>query len=305
MLNWKRFIVPLDFDESSGSAIASALALAKRFEAEVIAFHAYEIPSVPYFGASLARSPSVAPAIAASAQDGLDAAVARIAATWPNVSGILRCGTTWREIAHVAAERCADLVVMGTHGRHGLAHALLGSVAARVVRSSPVPVLTIQDHAPPINLPLRRILVATDFSETASAALDYAIDIAEAFDASIALLYAYELPLASFPDGVYVVSGDVAARIGNVARDALAHAVEARGIRSKRIERVLREDTPWRAIVTAADDLDASLVVLGTHGRTGVARALMGSVAEKVVRESKRPVLTVGRTRHGGSEPAP
>jgi len=73
----------------------------------------------------------------------LDAAVAKIRERYPNVDGVLAHGEPWKEILNAAKTHKADLIVMGTHGRRGLSRVFLGSVAERVVRLSPVPVLTV------------------------------------------------------------------------------------------------------------------------------------------------------------------
>lgn len=141
--------------------------------------------------------------------------------------------------------------------------------------------------------PIKRILVATDFSDCAEHALDYAIDLARSLGASIMLLHAWEPPVYGLPDGSFVGTAEVSERLLTAARKALADAVDRRKDCGVPIERELREDVPWMAVDAVANSIDADLVVLGTHGRRGLAHALLGSVAEKVVRTCTRPVLTL------------
>ncbi len=144
----------------------------------------------------------------------------------------------------------------------------------------------------------RRILVASDFSETSDRALDWAIELAARLDASISVIHAYEIPVIGFPDGGIIATADVAARIASAARAALDKVVEVHRGRGVAIDGVLREGVAWDEINAAAEEFDAYLIVIGTHGRRGLARALLGSVAENVIRTGRRPVVTI-RGPHG------
>jgi nucleotide-binding universal stress UspA family protein len=139
----------------------------------------------------------------------------------------------------------------------------------------------------------RRLLVATDFTETADRALDWAVELAARVNASVTVVHAYEIPVIGFPDGGIIATADVAVRIAEGARIALDNVVEQRQGRGVPIDSVLREGVAWEEINAAAEQIDAGLVVIGTHGRQGLARALLGSVAEKVIRTSHRPVVTI------------
>jgi nucleotide-binding universal stress UspA family protein len=140
---------------------------------------------------------------------------------------------------------------------------------------------------------LRRILVATDFTETSNAALDWAIEVAAPIGASVTVLHAYEIPVVGFPDGALIATAEMASRISDAARSALESTVEQRRGRGVPLTGILREGTAWEEINTVADELDVDIIVIGTHGRRGLARALLGSVAEKVVRTAHRPVTTI------------
>jgi nucleotide-binding universal stress UspA family protein len=109
----------------------------------------------------------------------------------------------------------------------------------------------------------------------------------------VTVLHVYGIPVISFPDGGIIATAEVAARIANAARGALDKLVEQNEARGVRLTALLREGVPWEEINAVAKELDADAVVIGTHGRQGLARALLGSVAEKVIRTSPRPVVTV------------
>jgi nucleotide-binding universal stress UspA family protein len=141
--------------------------------------------------------------------------------------------------------------------------------------------------------PIRRILVATDFSDLASAALEQALDLAKQLGATITLVHSYEIPIYGFPDGVLVAPADVATRIASTAQTELEALVQRHGGRGVEMTAVLRMGPPWEEINTLAEETKADMIVIGTHGRRGLSRALLGSVAERVMRTAVKPLLVV------------
>jgi nucleotide-binding universal stress UspA family protein len=141
-----------------------------------------------------------------------------------------------------------------------------------------------------MNLP-KTILVATDFSECAEQALDYAAALAGKLDAKVYLLNAISIPSMGIPEvGVAVtntlIESTVRTHHESLAKLASRHA-------SVNIETGLRTGDPRDLIVDVAREIGADLIVMGTHGRRGVRRALIGSIAESVVRTAPCPVLTI------------
>jgi nucleotide-binding universal stress UspA family protein len=143
-------------------------------------------------------------------------------------------------------------------------------------------------------IPFRRILVAVDFTELSAHALDWAIELAASVGATVTVMHSYAIPVVGFPDGALIPSAETATGLGDAARAGLDSVVAAKADRGVPLKSVLREGEAWEEIVSVADEMDADLIVLGTHGRHGLARALLGSVAEQVVRSSHRPVVTLG-----------
>jgi nucleotide-binding universal stress UspA family protein len=137
-------LVPTDFDETSDRAVKTATDLAGDVKASVTLLHTIEIPQYAYanFGATL-PPPDLLSALEVAARRSLDERLEVVRATVPSANAIVTTGVPWRQILAAIADRQVDLVVMGTHGRHGLGHALLGSVAEKIVRTSPVPVMTV------------------------------------------------------------------------------------------------------------------------------------------------------------------
>jgi nucleotide-binding universal stress UspA family protein len=148
--------------------------------------------------------------------------------------------------------------------------------------------------------PFAKILVPTDFSEGARAALDRALELRHRYGAALTLLHVYQMPIP-YPDG-YVFSADILGAIEESARNEIAKEkdrAEARarelsaGGTSPPIETKVLIGAPATAITETAQTAGHDLIVMGTHGRTGLKHLLIGSVAERVVRTAPCPVLTL------------
>jgi nucleotide-binding universal stress UspA family protein len=140
---------------------------------------------------------------------------------------------------------------------------------------------------------IRRILCATDFSPASTRVYQYAVELASRLQAEIMLIHAYQIPAYTLPDGVVEVPVEVETGIRERLTKQLsdfASSVDAKGVK---IEAKLFDGVPYVEITRAARDLNADLVIIGTHGRTGLAHLLLGSVAERVVRTCEVPVLTI------------
>ena len=136
---------------------------------------------------------------------------------------------------------------------------------------------------------IKRVLIPTDFSETSTAAVNYGVDLAERYDASLHLVHVIEKsaipPEPEFPLGIF--EGQT------VARERLVAVLNAAQRKAFRADVAVKIGHPSLEIVRYAKEHDIDLIVMGTHGRSGVSHLLMGSVAEKVVRNAPCPVLTV------------
>jgi nucleotide-binding universal stress UspA family protein len=136
----------------------------------------------------------------------------------------------------------------------------------------------------------KHVLVATDFSECSDAAVKYGVEIAAGSASTLTVVHAFELPYT------YVspfLSGEILSEARAAAEHQLKKVLEPIRTRIPAAAGVVRLGSPWEQILEAARELGADLIVVGSHGRAGVPRALLGSIAEKVVRLSAVPVLTV------------
>ena len=283
MVAWKSVLVATDFSDSGKEAVATAVALAESSEAKLAVISVAERPAV--LPPLLLKRPSYDPDELWSRETrrSMTALVKRLRRKHPGTRGFVRVGTPWREIVELARELRVDSIVVGSRGLTGIQRLLLGSTAENVVRHAPCPVLVVRDG--PLKR-IRRVLLPVDWDEGSKAAVRYVVARAGK-DVELQAIHAIAFPRlieAEFADSL----SDDAPSSRKLRR--FLDRLGAKDIPSKV---VLGE--PAEAILDAADDVD--LIVIATRGRKGAARALLGSVAEKVVRRAEGPVLVVPPTR--------
>ncbi|MXR42043.1 universal stress protein [Halobaculum sp. WSA2] len=218
-----------------------------------------------------------------------------------DVDPVVREGSPHRELSAYVDDVGADLLVLGTHGRGGTRRALLGSVTEKAVRTATVPVLVVHEHdRPDGNGPGwtdAEIVLATDGSDAAAGAEQTGVALAGRIDAHLTAVSVVdeggtvanigggmltEETIAAVRRALDERAGEAVDRVLDRARDA---GVDADGD--------VIGGEPSRAICGFASDDDADLIVVGTHGRGGIRRIVLGSVAERVIRGADRPVLVV------------
>jgi nucleotide-binding universal stress UspA family protein len=148
MVDFKHILVPVDFGESSQEALDLGIEFARMFSAALTLVHACEIPAYAYDGASFVAAAQLLAPIEAAARRKLQSTLEAVQSRVPSAKAVLRAGIPATEILAAIDEVHPDLLVVGTHGRHGLGRVLLGSVAEKLVRLSPVPVLTVRLRTP-------------------------------------------------------------------------------------------------------------------------------------------------------------
>jgi nucleotide-binding universal stress UspA family protein len=280
MIALRRILVPYDFDDTSNAAVEHATGFASMFGAVLEVLHvSHRTAAIP------TEFPSdLDPDIEATARERFRKMTSH-GKPKSDLDLHLRAGTPHTEIIGFAKERQTDLIVMGTHGRGALAHAVMGSVAERVVRSAPCPVLTVRN--PPSEFDVPNILVATDFGAASDTALAYGRTLARTFKGRLGLLHVMENPFlgAMFGDP-HSVEAAVRRQLGERLTDADRDTLGASAVLE------VADDTA-PAIVEYATRAHVDFIVIGTHGRHSMDRLLTGSVAEHVVRYASCPVLTV------------
>ncbi len=221
------------------------------------------------------------------AQELLDHAVTSCTAQDVRATARLSHGHADAALVSVAHDVGAELIVVGAHDRDAAARWLLGSVSQRVVRLSERNVLVARDTTPARGA-FTRVLVATDFSKTADRGLCVALGLCSP-EASVEVLHCWEPPqhygLPPPPD----MSTHLRERVFEQGNQLLAQL----STRIRKIQFAVLDAPPADGILERLDSGDFELVVLGSHGRRGVQRVLLGSVAERVAERARNSVLVV------------
>lgn len=300
----EKILFPTDFSASAEQAAGHAQYLARRFGAELHIIHAVVLhgddPANPVYEFP---DPDELYRLAEEAAERRLGALAADAGEVPVYRAHRRGVAPATVILEYAADVGIDLIVMGTHGRRGLGRLVLGSVAEEVVRLASCPVMTLREQEEPRPVEaIDSILVPIDFSEPSKEALAAAVALAEAYDSRLQLLHVVQpvvYPQVYFPGSTAAVTADYAA-INRYAREGLDEiAAEIEGF-SGSVSTHVVEGYPATTITDFAGDHDSDLIVISTHGHTGIAHLLLGSVAEKVVRLARAPVFVV--KSFGGGE---
>jgi nucleotide-binding universal stress UspA family protein len=287
-MNFRSVLVPLDGSELAASALPLAQILALSQGAELTLVTVLPADIEPGWTRGLA--------------DYLQEVAAPVRAAGVVVHTTIRLGEPAAAIRELVLECDADLVVMATHGRTGLGRAVLGSVADQVLRSGQVPVLLLHPNHHRSEAALRTVLVPVDGTPGAAVALATAVPLARSSSAKLVLVRAkVPLPLWLYEPTLGLNTGPLIDPMWNedarLAAEAYAEGMAARLRRAGlAAEGQGISGLPGAAIVAAAEAADADLIVMSTHGRGGPLRAILGSVANEVIRQSHRPVLLVHRT---------
>ena len=206
-----------------------------------------------------------------------------------NIEYLTREGDRAAEIVKVATEIGSDVIAMGTHGRTGLRWLLAGSVAVSVLHGSPCSVLALRSAEQPCQAGAIRVIVhPTDFSVNSQAALWVARGLARDHAARLILLHVASLEFLT--DGTPAAIVDPHAE--RLELERLRKRVDGPDLKYP-VETVMERGYAAPDIIDTADELNCDLIVMGTHGRTGLGRLLMGSVAENVLSKANCPVLVV------------
>jgi nucleotide-binding universal stress UspA family protein len=295
----KRILFATDFSDCAGRAQDYALFLAEACGACLDILHVLEFqpgmdPDYPVNHLYLEHLQKETGAL-------LDALVSHAAhrGLTANVHQVTGIPSQW--ITVMAKEKEVDLIVLGTHGRTGLEHILLGSTAERVVAQAPCPVLTVRlerarlmpdEVQAAIAAPaIRTILVPIDFSDCSLDALEYAAQVAKQFSAAVTILHVLE-PVSYSLDFSLTHAGEARAQRERLeARLAeMAASLRRAGLTAGH---VLRGGAPVDSLLDWSREQAYDLIVMGTHGRRGISHLVSGSVAEAVLRHAFCPVLTV------------
>jgi len=295
---FRKLLVPLDGSPLAEKAMPAAAALARRAGAVLhLASVQLPAPGYPHTTAEIAHT------LEREAKERVEGYLAAQAESLATCHGLeATCtvlgGSPAEALADYARTNVIDLIVMTTHGRSGLGRFWLGSVADRLLRCAATPTLLLRSREQPQHTDFRRVLVALDGSPEGEAVLEPVLALAALYhEASCSLVQVIEPPFAISPDlTVYPdrVDATLIKQQQALARSSLERLAERpRALGIAATAHLPVSPAVGAQILELARELDSDLIAVGTHGRHGAERLLLGSVADKVVRGAKTPVLVV------------
>jgi nucleotide-binding universal stress UspA family protein len=277
----KNILYATDFSRFSVGAFPYALALARKFGSKVFAVHVIPTPAYPH--------PPLEGWEQMTAQAKLEAdeEMARLDPKWMDIphESVIRRGDLWPELSAFIQKNEIDMIVVGTRGRGGMTKALMGSVAEKIFRQAPCPVLTVGPNVtvePGSVADLRAVLYPTDFSEESLAAAPFAISLAQENQSRLYLLHVAENPVNKL----------VEAKLKTRLLDLIPPEAELWCEAKARVE----SGNPAEQVLRLAEELALDLIVLGvkrTPRMGGLSTHLPMATASSIVSRAACPVLTV------------
>ena len=288
MMHIKNVLVPVDFSPPSRLAVNYGICLARTFRARLTLMHVVESPKALRDSAGNGSAQvekqyreqaerMLAALLGPEDQDDLDFSI------------VLKSGGIEAEIIAAASEQGADMLVMGTHGRGLFGRLLIGSVTQNLLRKAAIPILTICHVTRP--LALERILFAAGLSETSKHGLDFAINLARQTHSKLVFLHATERATLAYGGNEMVCSvtqedaEEARAKLAALAAESTGQGVQA--------ETILVEGDAAQEIIKGAEDANAGLILITVQFRGLVERTLLGTTAERLIREARVPVLSI------------
>lgn len=292
MLNIKGILCPVDFSEFSKRAYWCALSLAKRYKAKLFVHHVVELWQHPAANFAPAKS------FSEFYQNLLDRTATQLQEfvnAYPDQVGrecVVQEGTASDCILSFAQSKNVDMIVMGTHGRRGFDHLMLGSVTERVLRRASCPVLVVRDPSrevvkveqSPDAIRLKRIVYCADFSKSSWEALDYALSLSAEYDAELTMMHVVERVATSSE----AFEGAKAKAVA-----LLEGMVSARSAQSAKAKIVVCAGEAYREIIKFASENQTDMVVMAVRGRGALDLATFGSTTHRVIRLGPCMVLAV------------
>lgn len=272
----KDILVPTDFSKCSVSAVKVAAQLAKKLDATIHLLHVIETPVVAY-DAGMVNFESLPQAMFMKelADDNMKSLLNEGFLQGISVESKIEYDAIYTRINHYIEKNDIQLIVMGSHGAKGFNEIILGSNAERVVRYSSCPVLTIkQDDA---NFDVKDIVVASDFNSEADEMFKGFKQFTSLFKAKLHLIR---------------VNTPVNFETTPESKEKMKKFADRNKLENFTMS-IYNDTTEEDGVLNYADEINADLLLIGTHGRTGLAHLIKGSIAEDLLNHSKRAVLSI------------
>jgi nucleotide-binding universal stress UspA family protein len=281
----KRILAATDLSARSDRALARAVQLAQQHKAQLTVLHVVdeELPEL------------VQTRLAAAAETEIEACLDKLGVrTGAEVTVCVLSGRDYQDILKAAEADACNLIVLGRHRDETADRPLRGTTMERVIRQGVHPILVVADRA---DGPYRTVIVGVDFSIFSRFAVRAALALAP--DASFRVVHAFQTPFEGFLPGrdthrqIAAQHGDALARLMDEELESLVGAESVGPAQAQRIERILRSGEVTSVLRSEAASAEPDLLVIGTHGRVGLAHAVLGSVAESLLNRPPCDVLAV------------
>lgn len=290
---FRKVLIPTDFSEWSDAALGLLPALKALGSEEAALLHALDIRPLLAWPEVLATASVSWEELAVQSLDGRRQ---RVEGAGLRASTRVVEGAPVEVIVRVATQEKADLILMGSHRHSILHHVVLGSVSENVVRHAPVPVLLTRwtgEAAAPDGNPFAHVLFPTDFSPCAEKAYCCLVELAGGGMRRATILHVQDTRMVRPNAGKDGTNMRHLEQMVDTDRLARAEAeLRALGVETHVL---VREGLPYREVLRAAEEVSATSIVLGSHGKSSVAEILLGSVSAEIIRQAKLPVLVIRR----------
>jgi nucleotide-binding universal stress UspA family protein len=308
-LRLRHLLCPTDFSDFSVHARSHATAIARAFGAGITFVHVH--PSDLPLGGDFAylAPPPLDSQVRGELENKLSAFTAAAKEAGVPAQSLLLDGDPSREVARLAKELPADLVVVGLHPDSRVKQFLLGSMTQELLRHSPCPVLTVRHGvgpAPEAGAPFRRILCGTDLRAAGPEVVSYALSLAETFRAELTLLHVLErVPEFEPGSALQFTAVEIQAfrqALAEDARDRLRAVAPEEARERLSVRDLVKAGSAHEHILRVAREEGSELIVLGARGHGTLERLLFGSTSRRVVRDAPCPVLIVRGTAAAGAK---
>jgi len=289
---YEKILVPLDGSELAETVVPYVGALAARMDSEITLLHVCSPNEAHYYHVNQIYLDKLAESLRSELLTSREKTI--------DIITMVGSGSSAEEISGYAESNAINLIAMSTHGRAGVGRWALGSVADKLVKSSRTPILLVRsevpERIPAESWPTKGILVPLDGSEFGETALPYVEELAKTLDKEVVLLQVVTTEFRFVADmsggGVFLTGQDIKAWTSNA--EAYLNKIVARlkdkGISSQILVMV---GGPADRVVECVKEYDVDLVVMSTHGHSGIARWILGSVAQRVLEGVGTPLMLV------------
>ncbi|WP_125722260.1 universal stress protein [Flavobacterium ustbae] len=271
----KRILVPTDFSEHAEDALKVAAQIAKKNNSELILLHMLELPHQSNDAIMGGASIPEAMLFVKKANETLDEVASREYLEGISVTEIVKMDKPIHGITQISKDYDIDLIVMGSHGSSGVEELLIGSNTEKVVRNSEIPVLVIKKNIPSFNA--ADIVFASDFSEEAKKPFEKLLNFTKLFDSKLHLV---------------TICTPNSFKPTHVSEKTMSDFVSEFNI-SNYTTQIYNDTNIEKGIINFSNRINADIIGMCTHGRTGFAHFFNGSISEGLVNHAVKPVITL------------